>query len=172
MFKKSLQTAALGAALLLMTATSHAAVQQGDWELGFSGSYSALDAGGADLDLLLLDGKAGYFVTSGLQVSSSLTYLDAEIEGDSLDAIMVGGGADYHFNTQSTFVPFVGAGISWVDVDVGGLGGGDDFAWEVRAGAKQFVAENVAIKYQVSYLEFDDLDLDGVNVNIGLSFFF
>src|SRR5690606_36343227 len=154
---------------LLGTVTiGHAGVGQGTWETGFSGSYSALDAADNDIDLLLLDAKAGYFVTNALEVSGALGDLDAEIEGDGMEALMLGAGVDYHFNTDSAMVPFVGAGISWVDVDVDGLGGDDDYAWEARAGIKQFVADNVAVKYQLSYIDFNDLDLSGVRLNVGL----
>src|SRR5690606_21070988 len=113
--------------------------------------------------------NGGYFVTNNIQISGSVSYLDTEIEDMGLDALMLGAGIDYHFMPRSEFVPFVGGSIRWVDVDVDGLGGDDDFAWEIRGGAKQFLARNVAIKYQVSYLEFDDLDLDGIIVSVGLS---
>lgn len=151
---------------------SHGAVRQGLVETSFSGAYSELDAGDSDIDLLLVDVKAGYFVTNALQISGAVSYFDMDIDGDGLDALMLGAGADYHFLTQTEIVPYVGAGINWVDVNFDGIGDDDDYAWEARAGMKQFVAQNVAIKYQVSYIDFDDLDLSGITVNVGLSFFF
>lgn len=167
-----LLVALCGTALLGSINVSQAAVQQGLWELGFSGSYSALDVGGVDLDLLLLDVRAGYFVTNGLEVSAAATYLDADLAGEHLDAKMFGAGVDYHFATDSAFVPYVGGGFHWVDVGVGGLGSDDDWAWEARAGLKHFVADNVAFKYQLSYIDFDEIELDGWTVSAGIAFFF
>ena len=171
MKNKLITLAALGAAVFSVSTGADAAVRQGNIETAFSGSYSNLDSPVGDMDTLILDVKAGYFVTAPIEVSAGLSYLDADLAGTDLEALMVGGGVDYHFNTQSQFVPYVGAALHWVDVDVAG-GGDDDWAWEAHAGLKQFVARNVAIKYQVSYIEFDDLDLDGMMVNVGLSFFF
>ncbi len=183
MKKKILMIAALGAAAFGISTGANAAVRQGQFETSFSGSYSAMEMGGADMDTLAVDVKAGYFVTTPIQVSIGLSYLDSDMENVfapgvdiELEALMVGAGVDYHFMTSSQFVPYVGGALHWVDVDmdtnVGGQGGDDDWAWEVHAGIKHFVARNVAIKYQVSYIEYDDLDLDGINLAVGLSFFF
>lgn len=171
MNKMKTGTALFAAAILGTGAIAQGAVQKGTWELGFSGSYSALEAGDVDIDLLLANVEAGYFVTNAIQVSGAVSYLDAEISDLGIDALLLGVGADYHFVNESNFVSYVGGGLHWVEADVAG-GHEDDFAWELRAGLKHFVAQNVAIKYEVSYLSFDDLDLDGWNFGVGLSFFF
>lgn len=95
-----------------------------------------------------------------------MTVVNVHIKAKSL-----GAGVDYHFNTANKFVPYVGGKLSWLDVDLGGMSD-DDWSWQVQAGIKHFVADNVAIKYEVSYMEFDDLDLDGFTFGVGLSFFF
>ena len=148
------------------------AVQEGLWEVNVSGSYSSMDVQTVDLDMALFSGSAGYFVTNNIQVGGMLTYMNAEVLGEDLTAVMLGTAADYHFNTQSTFVPFVGAAFYYVDVDVDGLGSDNDWAWEARAGVKQFVAENVAITYKLAYMDFDELEMDGITVSLGLSFLF
>lgn len=172
MNKNKLITWALGAVIALSATVTNAAVRQGMWETSFSGSYSHLKVEDESVDLWLLDVKAGYFVLEPLEISVAANYLKAEVDTFDLRGIMLGAGVDYHFMTQTQLVPYVGGALHWVDVKVGGLGSEDDWAFDVHAGLKQFVSQNVAIKYEVSYLKFDEMDLDGINVSVGLSFFF
>lgn len=158
-------------ALPLCALTANAAVEKGDWELDFSGSYSTLDAAGSDLDLGTVSAKIGYFVSDMFEPGGMLTYLDAELDGVDISATLLGVTFDAHFNTDSSFVPYAGAGFYYVDAELDGLND-DDTAWEIRAGIKQFIAENVAINYGISYMEFTDLELDGVSAVLGLSVFF
>lgn len=169
--KKS-QIIAINAAIFAAAFTLEGAVQKGLWEVNLSGSYSSMDAGSVDLDLALATGSAGYFVTNNIEVSGMLTYMNADVLGEDLTALLLGTAVDFHLNTDSAFVPFVGAAIYYADAEVEGLGSDDDWAWEARAGIKQFVAENVAINYQVSYIDFDKLEMDGITVSLGISFFF
>jgi opacity protein-like surface antigen len=172
MIKNKLTVLFLGAALAASATVANAAVRQGMVETSFSGAYSHLKSGGDSMDLWLGDVKAGYFVMEPLEVSVAATYLKADLGGGAdLRALMLGAGVDYHFMTRTPLVPYVGAGLHWVDLKSGGAGS-DDWAWDVHAGLKQFVSQNVAIKYEVSYLKFDDFDLKGINVSVGLSFFF
>lgn len=152
---------------------ANAAVKQGDVEADFQISYSNLDAEGSDLSLLLTNANVGYFVTDGMELGASLTWLEADLDGDDLSAVLLGTGIDYHFATSSGLVPYVGAGAYYAEADLDG-DSVDGWAWEVRAGLKQFVAENVAIKYQISYIDFDldDVNIDGINVGVGLAIFF
>lgn len=150
----------------------HAGVAKGTWELGLAGSYSSLDAGGVDIDLTQANIKAGYFASDKVQVSGMLTYLNADLDGDSLTATMLGTALDYYFSSDANAIVYIGASAYWVDVDLDGYGSGDDFAWDAHAGIKHFVADNVAIDYRVSYMVFDDLDLDGISLGVGLSFLF
>ena len=159
-----------GAAILGLQFGLTAGVEKGTWELAMSGSYSNLDAGGSDIDMIQANLKAGYFTTSAFELSGMLTYLDADLDDLDLKATMLGAGADYHFGSGD-ILPYVGAAIYWVDVELEDLSD-DDFAWDIHAGLKQFVAENVAIDYRVTYVSFDDLDLDGFSVGFGFSFFF
>lgn len=158
-------------AVIVAPLGASAAVQKGLMEVNASASYSSLDVDGGDLDLGLVSGGLGYFVTNELQVTGGLTYMMADIDETDLRATLLSAAVDYHFNTQARLVPFVGARAHYVRVDVDDLDD-DDWAWEVRAGLKHFVADNVAIRYSVSYLQFDKLELDGVSVGVGLSFFF
>ena len=166
---KSLALAGLAA--LLIQPALQGKIRKGTWEVGLAGSYSSLDAGGSDIDLAQINLKFGYFVTGVVQTSGMLTYLDADLDGDSLKATMLGGALDFYMGSTE-IQPYIGASAYWVDVELEGLGSADDMAWDAHAGIKQFVAENVAIDYRVSYIVFDDLDLDGFSVGVGLSYLF
>jgi opacity protein-like surface antigen len=149
-----------------------AELEKGDWDLDFSASYTSLDASGSDLDLITGSVSAGYFVTPMIEIDGGVTYLDADIDGGDLKTWLLEAGANFYFNTSGTFHPYVGGGIFLADVDVGGLGDEDDWGWRLRAGIKQFITDNVTIDYEVSYIDFDDLDLDGIMVGAGLGFHF
>lgn len=169
---KKLRWLAVPAMFLSALINAEAAFSQGSQEIDFSASYSSWDANGGDMDLLLLSGSYGYFVTENIEISGELTHLDADVGVDNLEATLLGIGGDYHFSPNSNFVPYVGGGFNYVDAEMAGFGGDDDWAWEVRAGIKQFLTDNVLVKYEVNYMEFDDLELDGINVSIGLGFVF
>ena len=158
-------------AMMAAVTAAQAQVSAGKHELAFSGSYSSLDAGGFDIDMLAITGTYGYFVSDPLQLSVNVAWLDLDVAGSDLTARSIGVGADFHFATTTALVPYVGAGLNWVDADFG-FGSDDDWSWQVRGGLKQFVANNVALKYEVSYTSYDELDLDGFTVSVGLSFFF
>jgi hypothetical protein len=162
----------IGLIALGLQASVQAGVSKGTWELGLAGSYSSLDAGGVDIDLTQANVKAGYFASDSIQISGMLTYLNADLDGDSLTATMLGSAIDYYFGSDGNAIVYIGASAYWVDVDLEGLGSGDDFAWDAHAGIKHFIADNVALDYRLSYMVFDDLDLDGISFGIGLSFLF
>lgn len=169
--KKYFKVLLLAASLVLPATFADAAVRQGSVELGFSGAYSRLNVGDSKVRLRLLDVSAGYFVTPELEISAMGGYLHSKIDGEKMKALTLGAGLDYHFMTRTQFVPYVGGALRWADFDSGGFDE-DDWAWELRAGAKQFLNRNTAIKYQISYLEFDDVRIHGTNFSVGISFFF
>lgn len=168
------------------------AVQKGAKEIDFSLSGSWMDtkvsgsggSGSLDVDMINIGGSFGYFVTDAIQTTVGLAYLDVDFDGAAdLEALLASFAVDYHFNTQSTFVPYIGAAVYYGDfeADVDGMkADADDWAWEVRAGLKQFITDNVAIRYTVSYFETDGvkigndmkLELDGIQLGVGLSVFF
>jgi opacity protein-like surface antigen len=145
---------------------------RGRTEFSFSGSWVALSAGDVDLDLLSAQLTAGFMVSNNMQLTVGGLYLHADVEG--IDVSAAGGmlGANYLFAPQNQIVPYVGAGVTYVYADFDGEIDDDDWAWEVRGGFKQYVRENVAVKYQVSYQQFDKLELDGVAASIGMVFSF
>ena len=161
----------LAAALLGVTSTE-GAFMKGSKEADLSVSYSGLDAAGSDLDLLQISGSYGYLVTDSFSINAALSYMDVDLAGMSLDSTLLGVGIEYHFSPEGDLVPFAGVTFDFADINVGGLGDDEDWAWDVHLGVKQFLRENVIVKYQVGYIDFDDFDIDGVNVSVGLGFVF
>ncbi|MEM1105169.1 MAG: outer membrane beta-barrel protein [Pseudomonadota bacterium] len=104
---------------------------------------------------------------------------DAEAIGASVAAVVADGQGDitttgifanvyYDFDTGNQFVPYVGAGIGFVDVDVeyspSGVGIIDDgetkFAYQLRAGAGFEVSENVEVFGEYTYRASDDIEVN------------
>ncbi len=138
-------------------------------ELTFSGSWTSLDAGAADVNTTQVDAVFGRWVTDALLVFGGVNHMSADLDGDDLDTLALRAGADWHFGKRgSAFVPYVGAGVAWVRVDADGVGDEDDFAWDVHAGVRQYVGDRVVIKYEAAYRSFDELDLDGFSVSVGI----
>lgn len=150
------------------------AVSEGLNEIGFTGSYdhTEFDVGGGDIesDTINLTGTFGYFFTDAIEgvFSGTFSWLDAD-GSDDVTSVGFGTGVDYHFTPGEQVVPFVGVSVFWNEIDFGSEAE-DEFSVQVRLGAKQFVAENIAIRYQAEYEKGDDLDNFGVS--IGLSTFF
>lgn len=166
---KLIKTIAVFAALAAPL-VSYGAVQKGLKEVGIEGAFTYSDYNGGHSTDTYVAGTLGYFVTDAIEVIGgiSLNYFDDEF--GSGHSIMLGAGVDYHFNTQSNFVPYVGASIFWGEYDYGTTF--DDFAGEVRGGIKQFLTDNVALKYQVFYRAYDKADSEDLGVGLGLSYFF
>ena len=170
--------------LALAAIPATAAVQQGLWEIGFSGSYQNndvdIDIGDVNIsgdgDTFSLTGSAGYFMTDALELTGFATYLQQDFGRGNTDSLLIGAAVDWHFLTQSNFVPYIGAGAAYGNIDVGNLGdevdsvSRDDFVFQLRGGAKQFVAQNIAIRYQVEWNKGENLE--SLGLSLGLSTFF
>lgn len=143
------------------------------WEISFSGSWSKMTAGETDLTTAAANLSLGRFVTRSILVYGSGEYMLADLDGEDLEAWGAGVGVDFHFGDRSTgILPYVGAGASWMNVDLEGVGDDNDFAWDVHAGVRQYVGDRVVIKYQGGYQQFTDFDLDGFAVSVGIGFTF
>lgn len=165
----------------------NAAVQQGMSEIGFSGSYQNnsvdFDLGkdsdiqiDGDSDTLSLTGSYGYFFTDAWQGTIFATYQQQDFGDGHTDTLYVGGAVDYHFNTDSNFVPYVGVGAAYGSIDAGELDEElgdfteDDVVVQARVGLKQFVAENIAVRYQIEWNQGENTE--SLGASLGLSTFF
>ncbi len=154
----------------------NAAVSQGDFEANLSLAIADMSTDDLDLDVTLITGSVGYFFTENIQVSGVLSRLSTDVPRSSggersVDSTLVGAAVDYHFNTESKFVPYAGLGLYLTDSDLEELGV-DDTAFQVRGGVKHFLSDTMALKYSISYIDFSGLDLNGFALEGGFSYFF
>ncbi len=147
---------ALGAAT-----TADAQIRTGTQETGFSGSLVDNDD-----RFWNVSGYYGYFYNQNLQILGI-----GEMQGASGASTTgsFGAGVDWHFRgaAQENFLPYVGANYLF------GIGSGVSDTLNAHVGIKQFVARNVAVKYQLGY-GFDPSETSdsAFRASVGLSFFF
>jgi opacity protein-like surface antigen len=106
-----------------LAGVASASVQQGDTELNFLGSYQSWNGDEAsDQDTLSLAGGLGYFVTDNLEVGGEVgvNWLkEKDEDGDyKTTAYSLGASAKYHFMPKNQCVPYVGAQIGYLYLDV------------------------------------------------------
>lgn len=170
MLNKTYIAGALLAGLATVSTGANAATSAGNGSFGAQGTYSESDAS----DQIQILGRGSYFVTAALEVSVSAFLQQNDTgAGESTDDafILVGGGVQYNFLTDGDIVPFVG-----MSYDYTGLGDFDetDF-YTVFAGMRHFVAENVALRYDLVYSGATDSDfdaLDSTSLRFGVDWFF
>jgi hypothetical protein len=113
----------------------------------------------------------GRFITPALQLSAGGFYGTGEIDGLDHDLFGAFAVADLHGDTSREFVPYVGAGAGWLRVERDSRGS-EDWFWTAHAGLKQYLSRDTAMKYEIGYTGYGDLDLSGVTVAIGVCFLF
>ncbi len=186
-----LQISILTFVTVLPASTAIAQTEKGNWELALSGSFShtwvnsEFDVDNS-LDIYTGSLTTGYFFTRGLEAKLGLSVvgINGSLGAGALEGsanawvVPVTLGLDYHFNTGSKFVPYLGGALGTYVV---GAGFGEDWTAAVgvladgHGGLKQFVKDNVAIDYRVSFQYIplpDSISLNTVTFSIGLSFYF
>ncbi len=113
----------------------------------------------------------GLLVTPNLQLSAGGFYGTGEIDDVDHEIFGACGAADLHLATSGDFVPYVGAGAGWLRIERNSRSS-EDWFWTAHAGIKQYLARDTALKYEIGYTEYGDLDLSGVTVSIGICFLF
>lgn len=141
--------------------TGDAQIRTGTQETGFSGSFVDNDD-----RFWNVSGYYGYFYNQNLQILGI-----GELQGASGASTTgsLGPGLDWHFRgaVQESFLPY--AGVSYLF----GIDSGVSDTLNAHVGLKQFVARNIAVKYQVGY-GFDPSETSdsAFRASVGLSFFF
>ena len=140
-----------GLSLILVSAAgAQPMIQRGAQELSV---HVSPDFEGAIGDMLLAQAGYGYFVRDRLEARATLGYAVLEdVAGEDSDYRMqeVGLAAEYHLVRRSAFVPYLGAGIGWHRSHFGDLEE-SALAYGPRAGLKIFLADNVALDFEVTY---------------------
>ena len=136
-----------------------------EFSLSAVGAY--VDAGDDSGTAIGATAMVGRFVTPHLQLSVGVTYDSGDVESVSYETWGGLGVIDYHFQPDATFTPFVGAGAGWVNVELESRDR-EDWYWTAHVGVKQQLNRTTALKYQVGYLDYGDLDLRGVAFTFGV----
>ena len=182
---------------LVVSGAATAAVQQGDTELDALGAWMSQDGSGdaalsTDFDMLFLMGRVGYFLTDNIQVAGvgmgawTETSIDIDsgeegVSGDvDVDIYGLGAAGKYHFMPTNQWVPYVGAQVLWLDVDIDasdllgsdGDADGDGVLWGPVAGLRyELNAYNdffVEYQYHIWSGDIGDILDDGHGLFVGL----
>jgi opacity protein-like surface antigen len=135
---------------LAPTAGAQPMIQRGAQELSV---HVSPDFEGAIGDMLLADAGYGVFVRDRLELRATLGYATLEdVAGEDEDYRMreVGLAAEYHVAGRGGFVPYLGAGVGWRSSHFGDLEE-SALVYGPRAGLKIFLADNVALDFEVTY---------------------
>lgn len=124
-------------------------------------------AGSMDLmaDELQLQLAFGQFVIDGMEVAMIAGLRDS----DTYMSTELGVRTEYNFVRDSAFVPFLGAGVVWADVEADDSDISTDAAvFSAGGGAKYFIRDNVALALSGSYLiASDDIFVDTEDNEVG-----
>ena len=158
MTKLELSTAAVVFSLLLAApAAAQPRIQKGSRELA---AHVSLDFEGAVGDTISADAGYGWFVRDGLLLLGTVSYAileDVAAEDSDFRTSELGVAAEYHFRRDRNLVPYLGLGVGWRSTefdDVTNRG----VTYGPRAGIKLFLADNVALDFELVYrLARDDL---------------
>ena len=176
---------------LVLAGAASASVKQGDTELEFLGGFTTQngESGGADFESWFVSPAIGYFVTDNVQVQGAAIGIWSETELDlvagapsfnvDVDVLGLGGRVKYHFMPTNQWVPYIGAQLMWieVDVDVTGTssleGDSDGTLWGPLAGLRYELNDNndffVEYQYQVWEGDVGSLWEDGHLLVLGIS---
>jgi len=127
-------------------------LDKGTKSLGGGGYINVM---GDDLQIQLAYGQ---FVADGIEVALIAGLRD----NDEYMSTELGVRGEYNFIRDSAFVPFVGAGVSWVDAEADDRNVDTDAAvLSVGGGVKYFIRDDIALAVNGSYLvATDDVFVD------------
>ena len=130
-------TAVLFAALAL---TSHAATLSAETqELRLQGVIDPATLNGSEFDLNV---SYGYFFQDNIQAGGRVSFVD----NDDVSLLGLGAFVEYNVDTGGQIMPFAEFLASLANVDLEDAGGSETAGIvELRAGAKYFLVENVAL---------------------------
>jgi outer membrane protein W len=160
MGKPSIGAAGLLFTLAAIPAAAQPMLQRGTQELAV---HVSPDFEGAIGDMLDVRAGFGWFVRDGLSLRATLAYaLLEDVAGEDSDYRMRQAtlAAEYHLRRAARLVPYLGFGVGWRSSHFGDL---EESApvYGPRAGIKVFLADNVALDFEVTY----ELSSDDVFVN-------
>lgn len=112
----------VGMIALFMTGMVMGAVNKGDIELDALAGWTSIsgETSDADMDILFLAARGGYFVTENIQVGGVGTWMSLDNGVDS-DIYGLGVFGKFHFMPDKQWVPYAGGQCLWGSADMGEL---------------------------------------------------
>ena len=156
-----------------MTSTNYGVMLSGGTkELAVVGNFDPSTESDTNIELGV---KAGLFIQDLLEVGGSAGFQD----NDTVERWNVGTFAEYNLDLGSDWVPYIGLGLDFAQVDIGTT---DENAliFGIEGGVKHFIAPNIAISVALELQAAtddifpDDGDADSTNfdIDLGMRFFF
>ena len=179
MIKKLVLGAMVGGLCLSTTlqAAERPDFNQGVKKVTAFGNLTNTSVGDFDQSMLLLGANFSK-VNKSLEVGGGIQLVATDSGVSDSTSMYWSGFANHHFlkNVNSTTVPYVGAGLSYLtqsagDTDTSGLG------FEIHAGANFFQTENISFSLELYLSQFSmsadaggDFDQDETGIRLGFSF--
>jgi opacity protein-like surface antigen len=139
------------APLLAAAANAQPLIQRGTQALSL---HVSPDFEGAVGDMLFADASYGRFLRDRLAIKATLDYAVLEdVAGEDSDyrTSALGLAAEYHFPLGGALVPYGGLGIGWRRSHFNKLEE-SGFVYGPRAGIQYFLADNVALDLELTYM--------------------
>lgn len=151
----------------LMSFSAQAGIDKGDKSFGINAQLISEDTE----DTLMILANMGMFTSETLELQGVVMFMDAG------PMMMVGLGANanlYFPKAESDFIPYVGGGGQIISIDIDGSAGAPgiketELAFNVQAGFKQFIDEDIAVNYQLQVISSDNYD--ATIASVGLTIF-
>ena len=157
-----------------ISGVASAATRAGDSTIMGTLSYDADNfstESGGDVDMSIFSAAIGVgrFFTDNFEAEIGLIGQTITIdEGSGSETLQQMGlqvRPNFHFNTASNTVPYLGLTLGYLWVDLFG-GDGSGFMYGGQAGIKQFVSENSYLQFELGYTA-SDLEIEDTDVALG-----
>ena len=159
---RKITTTLLITLLGLMSFSAQAGIEKGDKTISIFGALTSPDQGD---DFLFLQAAGGLFLSDTLEAQGIVQLLDS----GPVSVSAFGANANLYFPGQNPDIfPYVGGGLTITILDAPPIDE-TELGFNVQAGIKQFVSEQVTINYQLQFV--DAGDYEATIASIGFSIF-
>jgi len=159
--------------LMVIPSIVIAQTQAGQREVTMAGTLTKTEVEGESVTMTMLMGGYGYFIsdTTAVGVNTMLMRIDAGDDG-ATNLLFLDPFVKYHFATESTIVPYVGAhaGFMIFSNDVSETA----FSCGVYGGVKNYLTENVSVFAQLDLSRYtiESIDINQTQITVGYSYAF
>lgn len=149
-------------ALSLFSVSAHAGIEKGDKTVSIFGSFTSPDIGE---DILFVQAAGGMFLSDKLEGQGTVSLIDS----GPFRITNFGGNANFYFpNKNPDLIPYAGGGLALSLIEFGATDE-TELGFNLQAGLKQFLSEEISINYQLQLV--DAGDFDATIFSVGFSIF-